>query len=112
MPIEAAVRIGGIAAGASEGVMAALSSYGRAVGLAFQIADDLLDLTGTAEEMGKAVGKDAGAGKLTYPAAVGVEGARARAAELADEAVLALEPFGDRAWRLSAIARYVVERRS
>ncbi|MBD3348487.1 MAG: polyprenyl synthetase family protein [Candidatus Eisenbacteria bacterium] len=112
MPIEAAVRIGGIVAGASENVMAALSSYGRAVGLAFQIADDLLDLTGEAEEMGKAVGKDAAAGKLTYPAAVGVDAAALRAKSLADQAVEALEPFGEPAWGMRAIARFIVERRS
>jgi len=112
MPIEAAVRIGALAAGASEGVTAALTSYGRSIGLAFQIADDLLDLTGTAEEMGKAVGKDADAGKITYPAAVGVERARRRAAELIEEAVDAVEPFGEAAWALRSIARYIVGRRS
>jgi geranylgeranyl diphosphate synthase type II len=112
MPIEAAVRIGGIVAGASESVMAALSAYGRSVGLAFQIADDLLDLTGSLEEMGKAVGKDAGAGKQTYPAAVGAEAARRRAEQLAGEADEALKPFGESAWHMRAIARYVVERRS
>jgi len=112
MPIEAAVRIGGIVAGASESVMAALSVYGRSVGLAFQIADDLLDLTGSLEEMGKAVGKDADAGKQTYPAVVGAAAARQRAERLAAEAQEALEPFGESAWHMRAIAAYVVERRS
>lgn len=112
MPLEAAVRIGGIVGGGDEDALEALSTYGRSIGLAFQIADDLLDLTGTAEEMGKAVGKDAAQGKLTYPAAVGVDAALARAGELADEAVSAVEPFGDAAWPLAAIARYIVERRS
>jgi geranylgeranyl diphosphate synthase type II len=112
MPLSAAVRVGGLAAGAGEEEMAALGAYGRAMGLAFQIADDLLDLTGTAEEMGKAVGKDEGLGKLTYPAAVGEDAARARARELTEEAVAALTPFGDAAWALEAIARYVIDRRS
>ena len=75
-------------------------------------SDDLLDLTGTAEEMGKAVGKDEGRGKLTYPAAVGAEAARARARELTEEAIEALSPFGDEAWALEGMARYVIDRRS
>lgn len=112
MPIEGAVRIGGIVAGASENVMAALSVYGRAVGLAFQIADDLLDLTGTVEQMGKAVGKDAAAGKLTYPAAVGIDAAMERARALAEQAIEALDPFGEPAWGMRSIARFIVERRS
>lgn len=112
MPLEAAVVVGAIAAGASDEALASLRAYGRAVGLSFQIADDLLDLTGTAEEMGKAVGKDAGAGKLTYPAAVGARAARERAWGLAAAAVAALAPFGERAWHLEAVARYIVERRS
>ena len=111
-PLEAAVRIGGIAAGADEVAMARLGIYGRAIGLSFQIADDLLDLTGTTEEMGKAVGKDAGRGKLTYPAVVGEEQARAKAAELTREAIEALAPFGDSAWVLKQMARYIVERRN
>ena len=67
--------------------------------------------TGTAEEMGKAVGKDRERGKLTYPAAAGIEGARVRAAELTEDAYAALERFGDRAWALHKIARFVIERR-
>ena len=111
-PLAAAVVVGGLAAGAGEGDLEALSSYGRSVGLAFQISDDLLDVTGTEEVVGKAVGKDIAAGKLTYPGAVGVAAARARARELADGAISALDRFGDGAWALSAIARFVVDRRS
>lgn len=110
-PLAAAVAVGGLAAGAGEGELAALSAYGRSVGLAFQIADDVLDVTGSEEEVGKAVGKDLAAGKLTYPGAVGLEAARARARELVEEAVSALDAFGDEAWTLRAIARFVVERR-
>ncbi len=111
-PLRAAVLVGALAAGAPSDDVAALSAFGEKMGLAFQIADDLLDVTGTEEEMGKAVGKDEGRGKLTYPAAVGVSGATARAKELTEEALAALDVFGDRAWALREIARFVVERRN
>ena len=110
--LRAALRVGGLAAGADSGRLAALSSYGDAVGFAFQIVDDLLDVTGTAEELGKAVGKDVARGKLTYPGVIGREAAELRARELADEAVACMECFGDRARLLVGIARHVVERRS
>jgi geranylgeranyl diphosphate synthase type II len=111
-PIRAAVVVGALAAEAGEDAVGTLSSYGCAVGLAFQIADDLLDVSGDAAVVGKAVGKDAARGKLTYPGAVGVEAARARARELVDEATAALDAFGEDAWALRAIAEFVVERRS
>jgi geranylgeranyl diphosphate synthase type II len=111
-PLRAAVLVGALAAGASSDDVAALSAFGERMGLAFQIADDLLDVTGTEGEMGKAVGKDEGRGKLTYPAAVGVSGATARAKELTEEALAALDVFGDRAWALREIAHFVVERRN
>jgi geranylgeranyl diphosphate synthase type II len=111
-PLRAATVVGGLAGGAGEEDIEALSSYGRSVGLAFQIADDLLDVTGSESEVGKAVGKDSAMGKLTYPGAVGVGAAKTRALELADRAIAALYRFGDEAWALRAIARFVVERRS
>ncbi len=111
-PLRAAILVGALAAGASSDDIAALSAFGERMGLAFQIADDLLDVTGTEGEMGKAVGKDEGRGKLTYPAAVGVSGATARAKELTEEALAALDVFGDRAWALREIAHFVVERRN
>ncbi len=111
-PLRAAVLVGALAAGAPPDGILALGVFGEKMGLAFQIADDLLDVTGTEEEMGKAVGKDEGRGKLTYPAAVGVSGATARAVELTEEALAALDVFGDRAWALREIARFVVERRN
>ena len=111
-PLRAAVLVGALAAGAPPDGILALGVFGERIGLAFQIADDLLDVTGTEEEMGKAVGKDEGRGKLTYPAAVGVSGATARAEELTEEALAALDVFGDRAWALREIARFVVERRN
>ncbi|MEM7295503.1 MAG: polyprenyl synthetase family protein [Pseudomonadota bacterium] len=89
-----------------------LSTYGRALGLAFQIADDLLDVTSDAETMGKATGKDAGAGKATFVSHLGVEGARARAEALVEEACDALAPFGLRASSLIAAARFVTARKN
>jgi geranylgeranyl diphosphate synthase type II len=111
-PLRAAVLVGALAAGASSDDVAALAMFGEKMGLAFQIADDLLDVTGTEEEMGKAVGKDADREKLTYPSAAGASAAEARAAGLTDEALAALDRFGDRAWALRMIARFVVERRN
>ncbi len=112
LPLRAAVRIGAFCAGADEDDMARLSSYGESIGLAFQIADDLLDETGTEEEMGKAVGKDRARGKMTYPAVVGAEPAAARARELVRTALDALEPYGEPAWCLAGIADYIVSRRN
>ncbi|MEO0995689.1 MAG: polyprenyl synthetase family protein, partial [Pseudomonadota bacterium] len=82
------------------------------LGEAFQIADDLLDVTGTEAETGKRVGKDAGAGKATFVDILGIDGARARAEELVAEASAQLAPFGPAADRLVAAARFVVDRRS
>ncbi len=112
LPLWAAVRVGALSAGGSEEDLARLSVYGESIGLAFQIADDLLDETGTTEEMGKAVGKDRARGKMTYPAVVGAEAAAERARELTRTALDSLEPYGDRAWSLAAIARYIIARRS
>ncbi|MDA1081867.1 MAG: polyprenyl synthetase family protein [Gemmatimonadetes bacterium] len=110
--ICASVRIGGLAAGASEPIMEALGRYGEAVGLAFQIADDLLDVTATTSQLGKTAGKDAAHGKSTYPAVLGVDGARARAVDLADEACRALSDAGIRSAQLDYLARFAVARPS
>ena len=89
-----------------------LAAYGRDLGAAFQIADDLLDAEGTTEETGKTAGKDAAAGKATMVAVLGVERARAQAELLARQAAVHMESFGERAALLRALASYVVTRRS
>jgi farnesyl diphosphate synthase len=89
---------------------APLRAYARAIGLAFQIADDILDVTGDSETAGKALRKDAEAGKATFVSLLGVEAARARASALVDEACDALTPYGDRSQTLRALARYIVSR--
>jgi farnesyl diphosphate synthase len=89
---------------------APLDAYAAALGLAFQIADDMLDCEGDAERLGKRVQKDAAAGKATFVSLLGLEGARARAHALSEEACAALAPFGARAEPLRDLARYVVRR--
>jgi farnesyl diphosphate synthase len=91
---------------------APLRAYAAALGLAFQIADDILDATGDATAMGKRAGKDAGAGKATFVSHLGLHGARARAAALVDQACAALAPYGGRAELLAAAARFAVERQA
>jgi len=88
-----------------------LRRYARALGLAFQIADDILDVEGDASETGKAVGKDAGAGKATFVSLLGLDAAKVRARSLVEEACDALSPFGDRAASLKEAAWFVIERR-
>ena len=87
-----------------------LSIYGRALGLAFQIADDVLDITGNASVVGKAVGKDQAAGKATFVSLLGLDGAKSRAADLVQEACDALSPYGDDAETLREAARFVIAR--
>ena len=110
--ICAAVRIGGIAAAASDDRIAALGVYGRAIGLAFQIADDVLDVTETTDVLGKTAGRDAVLQKSTYPALLGIEGAKARAHALVDEGCAALRAAGLLTEQLEHLARYVVARRN
>ena len=105
-----ALRLGALAAGASAEQLAALEAYGAPLGLAFQVADDLLDARGDEMAMGKRVGKDLGRGKFTFPGLLGIDASAARAAQLIDEACRALSTFGARAAGLDALARYVLER--
>lgn len=108
--IEASLRLGALTAHADDRQTAALLRYGRALGLAFQITDDLLDVRGDEVAVGKRVGKDSVQGKLTFPGLLGVDQAVRRAAELTAEACRALEPLGSRAANLEGLARYVLER--
>lgn len=110
--INASVRIGGLAAMANRQTLRAFERYGSAVGLAFQIADDVLDVTSTTDELGKTAGRDAELGKSTYPALLGLEGARDRADRLCTEACASLREAGIRSEQLEALARFVVDRRS
>lgn len=107
---EAACRMGALVGTAGPDQLARLASYGCNLGQAFQIADDLLDVAGSAESTGKAVGKDASHGKQTIPRCVGIEASRRIALELIDAAVAALASFGSEADDLRAIARFVIDR--
>jgi geranylgeranyl diphosphate synthase type II len=104
------LRLGGHAAGASDEQLAALDAYGERLGLTFQIMDDLLDVSGSQESMGKRVGKDAARGKLTFPGLLGIEESRQRATVLTAEAIAALAPLGSEVEVLEDLARYVIER--
>jgi geranylgeranyl diphosphate synthase type II len=108
--ITAAVQMGAVGGGADAVQFQALTEYGQAVGLAFQIADDLLDVTASTEQLGKTAGHDAGQGKATYPALFGIARTRALAHEAADKAVAALAMFDERAEPLRALAQYIVSR--
>ncbi len=110
--IEASAGAGGILGGGTDGGIAALRRYGAAVGLLFQITDDILDETGSFEEMGKAVAKDRERGKLTYPGQFGMAAAAARTEGLCLEAHAALASFGNEAEPLREIIRMVAARRS
>lgn len=108
--IRAAVRMGGISAGADDQALDRLTRYGEAIGLMFQIVDDLLDVTQTTEHLGKTAGKDVDQHKLTYPALLGVDASKAEVERLADEAAAALEPFGEAAEHLRHLCRYLAVR--
>ena len=108
--LRASVRIGGLLAGAEAQVLDRLSAFGDAIGLAFQVADDLLDETGNTLATGKSAQRDRARGKATYPSVLGVEGARALLQSLLDRALGALEGFAERAEPLREIARMIVTR--
>jgi geranylgeranyl diphosphate synthase, type II len=110
--IRAACRMGALAAGGDAEVLARADTYGDSVGLAFQIADDVLDVTATPEALGKPVGADAAAGRFTFPAVLGLEASKELAARKVAEAIAAVAPLEGEDGPLAALARYVVERRS
>lgn len=108
--LRAACRLGAIAGGASHKPLEAMSRFGGHIGLAFQIVDDILDVTSTAEQLGKATGKDRAAGKNTYPGLFGLEASRRMADEQLQLALAALHPLGSAADDLAELARFVVQR--
>ncbi len=108
--ITAPVLAGFALAGADDAGMEIAETYGRQLGLAFQIVDDLLDLEGDAALMGKTLGKDAQAGKLTWPACVGIQRAREDAARFIEQAVTALNPLGEKALFLQTLAENTLHR--
>lgn len=110
--ITAAAVLGGRAASASPARLDALAIYGAAVGLAFQIADDVLDVTATTDQLGKTAGRDLALRKSTYPALLGITGAQRRAVALVDDGCKALEAVGLLTTALERIARFTVERTS
>jgi geranylgeranyl pyrophosphate synthase len=110
--ISASIELGGVAALASEARIAALRDFGMSIGLAFQIADDVLDVTATTDRLGKTAGRDLDLHKSTYPALMGVDGARKRARTLVDAGCAGLRAAGLLSTELDALARFVVERES
>jgi len=108
--LAASAELGAIHAGAVDAHRSALTDYGHALGLSFQIADDILDCTSTAEELGKTPGKDREAGKATYPALYGLDASRGRAEGLVDAALDALRPHGLLSEPLAALAKFAVRR--
>ena len=90
--------------------LAALTEFGHSLGLAFQVIDDILDVTQTTEKLGKSAGKDVAAQKATYPSILGLEGARAEAGRLTAQAQAAIRPFGKKAEALQALADYLLVR--
>jgi geranylgeranyl diphosphate synthase type II len=104
------VRLGAMSANASEKQLVAITKFGRVLGLAFQIVDDILDVTQTSEKLGKSAGKDIAAKKATYPAIIGLEKSRAEARRLTRQAHQALSIFGKKSEPLHALANYLLER--
>jgi len=104
------LRLGAIVAGATEEPLTALDAYGRHLGLAFQVVDDLLDVSGNEITVGKRVGKDSKRGKTTYPAVLGIEASHQRAETLIDEACRSIEMFGEAAAPLRELAQFVRQR--
>ena len=109
--IRVAVRSGAMLAGATSEQLEALTCYGEKIGLAFQIADDILDITGTEAQLGKPIGSDEANEKSTYPGLLGLNRSQALAHEVVQEAIATLEPFGDKADLFRQLALFIVERK-
>ncbi|MBP5973145.1 polyprenyl synthetase family protein [Brasilonema sp. CT11] len=110
--LEACVVCGGIIAGASSTEVQRLSHYSENIGLAFQIIDDILDITQTDEQLGKTAGKDLQAQKVTYPSLWGLEESKQKAQQLVEDACAELEPFGDKALPLKELAHFITSRKN
>ncbi|MGG6267986.1 geranylgeranyl diphosphate synthase CrtE [Leptolyngbya sp. AN03gr2] len=110
--LEASVVSGGILAGGSDSDIQHLTRYAQAIGLAFQIVDDLLDITSTQEELGKSIGKDMNVEKATYPRLLGMEESRRQAEQLVEQAKTEVSGFGEQALPLMAIADYITARKN
>ena len=108
--LTTAIRFGGMSANAAPEVLDALTRFGHALGLAFQVIDDILDVTQTSDKLGKSAGKDLTAQKATYPSILGLDGAREEARRLTDEAHRALSGFGEEAGALRALADHLLQR--
>lgn len=110
--LACSVRLGGMSANCTPAQLDALTDFGYNVGLAFQVIDDILDVTQTSEQLGKTAGKDVKAQKATYPSIVGLEKSRVIAAELTAKAEVALQPFRGKAVALEAISAYLLRRQT
>jgi geranylgeranyl diphosphate synthase type II len=108
--LTASVVLGAMSANATSKELGAITKFGRALGLAFQVIDDILDVTQTSEKLGKSAGKDVAAQKATYPAVIGLEASRTEARRLTRKAHSALEIFGGNAARLHDLADYLLKR--
>jgi geranylgeranyl diphosphate synthase type II len=110
MLLRASLKLGAMCAGGTKAQVAALDRFGFALGLAFQIQDDILDATQSAQKLGKTAGKDAAAGKMTFPALFGLEKSRALAEQWTSEAIASLKSFGPRGETLRALAADLLQR--
>jgi geranylgeranyl pyrophosphate synthase len=108
--IRASCELGALAVNATPEQRRAVAEYGEAIGLAFQVADDILDTTASSQKLGKTAGKDAAQGKLTYVAVYGIDAARREAARLEEKALAALQPLGNNGHDLITLGRFVVSR--
>ena len=108
--LTTSLRLGAMTANATPAKLDALTKFGRALGLAFQVIDDILDVTQSTEVLGKTAGKDAAVEKSTYPAILGLDASRKEAAKLTRAAMDALKPFGAKASRLREIATHLLKR--